>query len=537
MTVAEPVCVLIGALGGEGGGVLAAWITQAALAQDLPVQSTSIPGVAQRTGATSYYLEIYPRRGAELAGKEPIFALFPNPGTVDIVVTSELLEAARAMERGFVTPDRTTLIGSTHRIFAVAEKSVPADGRFDASRAHAAAAELAKRAVLSDFAGLAAAQNTSLNAILLGAIAGTGILPIEDDAFEDAIKAFGKAKDANLRGFKAGIDAVRDREAPPEPVAEIETKRPSPKGPKAQRLIDDAAQYPADVAELVPEAIARLVDFQDRRYATKYLKRLDRVVQAERDCQGEAFQFHLAREVARNLAVWMSFEDVIRVADFKTRPDRFARVRDEVGVAPGQPLALTEFLKPGAEEWCGLLPAFIGRPLLNMLKRRNWADRLNVAIRVRTTGIFGFSMMFLLAQLRMWRRFSMRFREEQKAIEAWLDLICRAVNEDYRFAVEIAALPVLRKGYGETLRRGVNKIDRIVEAIVMPGFSNGQSSAAAADAMRTLREAALADADDKGFDHLLAGLTSPAGLAGPAGPAGPEGTEGTATESSRQAAE
>ncbi|MHA1566422.1 MAG: indolepyruvate oxidoreductase subunit beta family protein, partial [Alphaproteobacteria bacterium] len=444
MSAAQPVCVLIGALGGEGGGVLASWITQAALAQDLPVQSTSIPGVAQRTGATSYYLEIYPRRGVELAGKQPIFALFPNPGTVDIVVASELLEAARAMERGFVTPDRTTLIGSTHRIFAVAEKSVPSDGRFDATRAHAAAAELCKRAVLSDFAQLAAAHNTSLNAVLLGAIAGTGILPIEDDAFEDAIKAFGKARDANLRGFRAGIGAVRDPGTATKlagQAAKTETKRYSPKGPRAQGVIDRAADYPSAVAENVPEAIARLVDFQDRRYATSYLKRLDRVIQAERDSQGEAFQFHLAAQVARNLAVWMSFEDVIRVADLKTRPDRLARVRDEVGVAPDQPLALTEFLKPGAEEWCGLLPTFIGRPLLNLLTRRNLVERFNVSVRVRTTGIFGFSMLFLLSRLRIWRRFSMRFREEQMAIEAWLDLLCRAMTQDYRFALEIAALP------------------------------------------------------------------------------------------------
>ncbi len=505
MTAAQPVCVLIGALGGEGGGVLASWITQAALAQDLPVQSTSIPGVAQRTGATSYYLEIYPRPNAELAGKQPIFALFPNPGTVDIVVASELLEAARAMERGFVTPDRTTLIGSSHRIFAVVEKSVPADGRFDATRAHAAAAELCKRAILSDFAQLAAAQSTSLNAVLLGAIAATGILPITDDAFEAAILAFGKAQDSNLRGFKAGIAAVREPVAAPK-LAQTPTKRPSPRAPKAKRMIDGAGEYPAAVAELVPEAIARLVDFQDRRYAAKYLKRLDRVVQAERDAEGEAFQFHLAREVARHLAVWMSFEDVIRIADLKTRPDRLARVREEVGVAPDQPLALTEFLKPGAEEWCGLLPSFIGRPLLNLAIRRNWAGRLNLAIRVRTTGIFGFSMLFLLARLRFWRRFSMRFREEQKAIEAWLELVCRALQQDYRFALEVAALPVLRKGYGETLRRGVSKIDRIVEAFVTPVLADGQAYAPATDAMATLREAALADADDKGFDHLLGGL-------------------------------
>jgi len=517
VSAAQPVCVLIGALGGEGGGVLASWITGAALAQGLPVQSTSIPGVAQRTGATAYYIEIYPRPAAELAGKEPVFALFPNPGTVDIVVASELLEAARAMERGFVTPDRTTLIGSTHRIYAVAEKSVPSDGRFDATRAHAAAAELSKRAVLSDFAKLARDHDTSLNATLLGAIAGTGILPIGDDGFEAAIQAFGKARDANLRGFKAGIELVRGTR-PPAP-ATAETKRPSPRTPVAKDLIDGATAYPRSMAATVHEALARLVDFQDRRYAQSYLDRLDRVIKAERDLQGEAFQFHLSGEVARQLAVWMSFEDVIRVADLKTRPDRLARIRDEVGAAPGQRLMLTEFLKPGVEEWCGLLPGIIGRPLFGMFARRNLTERFNIGIRVRTSGILGFTSLYLLARLRFWRRHSMRFHDEQQAIEAWLDMVCDALRQDYRFALEIVALAALRKGYGETRRRGVDKSDRIVEALVRPGLSHGQVAApAAAEAMRAVREAAMADADDTVFDRLLEGFAAAAANA-PAGQA------------------
>ncbi|MCX8230315.1 MAG: 2-oxoacid:acceptor oxidoreductase family protein, partial [Alphaproteobacteria bacterium] len=106
----RPICLIIGALGGEGGGVLADWITEAATAEGLPVQRTSVPGVAQRTGATTYYIEILPTKWDNLGSREPVFALFPNPGTLDLVVATEILEAGRAMERGFVTPDRTTLI-------------------------------------------------------------------------------------------------------------------------------------------------------------------------------------------------------------------------------------------------------------------------------------------------------------------------------------------------------------------------------------------------------------------------------------------
>ena len=111
--------VLIAALGGEGGGVMADWLMDAATASGFPAQATSIPGVAQRTGATTYYLEIFPARKDALDGKTPVFSLTPSPGNVDVMVASELIEAARAMQNGYVTPERSTLIASGHRIYAI----------------------------------------------------------------------------------------------------------------------------------------------------------------------------------------------------------------------------------------------------------------------------------------------------------------------------------------------------------------------------------------------------------------------------------
>jgi indolepyruvate ferredoxin oxidoreductase beta subunit len=64
----RPITILIAALGGEGGGVLTNWIVAAATDLGFPVQSTSIPGVAQRTGATTYYIEILPTPWSELGG-------------------------------------------------------------------------------------------------------------------------------------------------------------------------------------------------------------------------------------------------------------------------------------------------------------------------------------------------------------------------------------------------------------------------------------------------------------------------------------
>src|SRR3982751_6161257 len=216
----RPITILIAALGGEGGGVMADWLMEAATAADLPAQATSIPGVAQRTGATPYYLEIPRGRRGGLGGREPVLSLTPSPGNVDIMVASELVEAGRAMTNGYVNPERTTLIASTHRIYATIEKMQMADGRFEADKVIAAARELAKRAVLFDMRKLAQESGTVINAVLFGAMAGSGVLPLSREACENAIRKAGRGAEASLRGFAAGYEiALGQREAPGQAAA------------------------------------------------------------------------------------------------------------------------------------------------------------------------------------------------------------------------------------------------------------------------------------------------------------------------------
>ena len=120
-SAARPVCILIAALGGEGGGVLKDWVVHTAHAAGYPVQATSIPGVAQRTGATTYYVEIFPVTHEALGGRKPVLCLSPTAGQVDFFIGSELMEAARQMQAGLVT-GRTTFVASTHRVYTTAEK-------------------------------------------------------------------------------------------------------------------------------------------------------------------------------------------------------------------------------------------------------------------------------------------------------------------------------------------------------------------------------------------------------------------------------
>src|SRR5207247_4894300 len=150
------------------------WIVALAESQGWIAQSTSVPGVAQRTGATIYYVEMIPAR---TDAPYPVLSLMPVPGDVDVVVRAELMEAGRAIQRGLVTPDKTTLITSSHRSFAVQEKLVPGDGIGDSAKVYEAAETAAKRFVAFDMATLADSTGSAISAVLFGALAGAGALP------------------------------------------------------------------------------------------------------------------------------------------------------------------------------------------------------------------------------------------------------------------------------------------------------------------------------------------------------------------------
>jgi indolepyruvate ferredoxin oxidoreductase beta subunit len=490
----RPITVLIAALGGEGGGVLADWIIAAARAHDFPVQSTSIPGVAQRTGATTYYVEIYPAKASDLDGRHPVMTLTPAPGYVDVMVASELLEAGRAMQNGFVTPDRTTLIASTHRIYTVAEKMQMGDGRIDAARIVKAGQALAKRALLYDMQALAQSSGTVINAVLFGALAGSGALPLARTDCEAAIRELGKGAEASLKGFALGYERAAAG-AQPVTAAEASRLRAAP----TERL---RAGFPAEAQALLAEGVARCRDFQDLRYANLYLDRLEPITRLERDQGGGATGYRLTNETGRFLALWMCYEDVIRVADLKTRASRFERVRAEVGAKPGEPVHITEFLKPGVDELAALLPRGLSRALLGWADRRGLRHRLNVGLHVKTTSVTGFLMLRLLASGRRLRRLTARWHEEQALIERWLAAIAAAGARSLEVALEIALCGRLIKGYGDTHRRGEGNFLRIMDTLV-EGRTLPDDSARAA-AIRQARDAALADPEGRGLEQSLA---------------------------------
>jgi indolepyruvate ferredoxin oxidoreductase, beta subunit len=487
--VPEPITILIGALGGDGGGVLCGWIIAAAHSQGLGVQATQIPGVAQRTGATTYYLEVMSSRGPH----EAVLALNPAIGEVDIALATELLEAGRMIFNGFVTPDRTTLIASTHRVLAISERSAMGDGGFDVGRLLRAVKERSKAQILFDMEQTAEESGGVINAVLLGALAGSGKLPIPDGAFEAAIREGGKAVDTNLAAFAFGRGHARGELE--QAVREHRKRQAAAQG--VEDLIERARKgFPTASLDIVEEGIRRLSSYQDRRYAELYLDRLAGVDAA------------LVRDVARHLAVRMSFEDVIRVAQAKTSRERFARVRSEVRAKPHEPLRITEHFKPGIEEICAVLPVGLARRVMAWAERTGRLGKVHFSMHVRTTTVLGFARLRFLAALRWWRPHTWRYAEEQAEIEGWLAQIRAAQALSVELAREIAESARLIKGYGDTYKRGLGSYRRISEEIIAPALAGRMTPAKAIDAVANARVAALADPEGDALSRTLAAIAA-----------------------------
>jgi indolepyruvate ferredoxin oxidoreductase beta subunit len=484
----RPYTLLIAALGGEGGGLLTDWIVEACTHADLLVQSTSIPGVAQRTGATTYYVEMM--RAPPDAPAEPLFALYPAPGYVDMAVASELIEAGRLVENGFVTPDRTTLVASTHRIFSMAEKTAMGDGAFAAPKLIDAARAFAATPVLRDFAAAALACGGAVNSLLLGAMAAQVSFPLEAADLEAAIRARGVAVEANLRAFRAGV-ALAGAEEDIAPV-------PDAKGAVAATGTD-LQNFPETVRDILEAGVERLVDYQDRAYADLYLERLAPLRDAlGKDGEGQA----TLREAARYLALWMAYEDVIRVADLKSRASRHARVRRETGAQPGEPVKVREFFKPGIDEVATILPGLLSRPLVAWAERTGRRTSLNIPLHVRSDTVTGHLILRFVASLKGKRRRTHRFADEQALIERWLAAVHAAAHVSPGLAHETALCGRLVKGYGDTRARARQNFETIMDRFVQPALEGGDGDAA--PKVHEARDAALADEEGSALAALVA---------------------------------
>jgi indolepyruvate ferredoxin oxidoreductase, beta subunit len=510
----RPITLAILALGGEGGGVLADWIVAAAEGAGHTAQNTSVAGVAQRTGATVYYVEIFPPYEASANGRvrpEPVMSIFPTPGEVDIVIASELMESGRAIQRGFATPDRTTLITSTSRVYSIDEKMALGDGRVDDRELLDGARRSARRLVAADFARLAEENGSVISASLFGALAGSGALPFTREQFEAPIRRFGKSVEPSLAAFAAGFDvAIAPPAAEPADPADDDkaaeerrrnqvaaTDPESLVGPDLNALARRTLQLPAAARSMILHGLVRTAVFQDLDYAERYFERVARVAAVEPDRDGEA---RLTLEAARHIALWMCYQDTIQVAMQKTRRARMERVRREAKAKDDQLLEVREFLHPQIDEITDTLPTALGWTL----RRSKLFQRLvhkvtHKGMILNTTSVGGYTLLTTMARVRPMRPRSLRFGREQKAIEGWIEQALQVAPSDPALAREIFECQGVLKGYGSTWEHGSESF-----AALMDAARSLRGSADAAQRLAQLRAAALADEDGSELQTAVA---------------------------------
>ena len=310
------------------------------------------------------------------------------------------------------------------------------------------------------------------------------------------MRAFGRAYDA----------AVSEQRSPTPPPGTGTVLKHLP----ALRPIGDASfdalvertrqQFPAPVHRMIAAGLARVVDFQDVAYGTEYLDRLAPFAAIE----AGATDCPLTSAAAKQIARAMAYDDVIRVADLKTRGSRFERVRTEVAARPDQIVYATEFMHPRMEEVCGTLPAGLGlwieaSPRL-MAALRRVVDR---GRRVNTGTVVWFLPLYLLAGWRRFRRGTLRHRRETGHMQVWLDQALPAARRDTALGVELLEARRLVKGYSDTHDAGEGRFSRL-----MATAARLEGRADAADWVRRMREAALADAEGDALAETIKTIES-----------------------------
>ena len=346
------------------------------------------------------------------------------------------------------------------------------DGRLDDSLIHTLTQTLAREAILMDMESIRKAHQTAISAVLFGAMSGANVLPWSVEACEAVITASGKGVAASLAGFHAARQRALDAK-------------------NAVAVEQSVSPAQLKLSEVCALGEARCLDYQDAAYATEYRGLVSQA------CASQAMSDELTAawtEGARHLALWMCYEDLIRVADLKTKPERIARIRAEAQARDGQLVRVTEHFKPGIEEIASVLPQRLGRLLIQKTSERQ-KKKFQFGLHVRSTSLWGYLMLRGLARMRPLRRRSLRYHEEATARHAWWEAMRELAPKSPTFGLALASLPQVLKGYGDTQKRGRENYDRLWRTCVEPALTASEGLDAAGKNLDEAIKATLSNPD------------------------------------------
>lgn len=416
-----------------------------------------------------------------------------------MLIASELMEAGRAILRGFVTPDKTTLVASSHRILAVSEKQVPGNGGADGNVVAENLTTSALKTVCFDMEKIVLVNGSMISASLFGGLAQSGALPFTPEQFEEIIRASGRGVDASVGAFRDALTYDADA-VEPKTMASTHVEGPDSLLQQWDGLAARANAFPAPVNTMVLRGLQKSVDYQDMAYGKSYLDH----VQIFADLDNVERGYELTELAAKHMANAMCYNDILRVADLKTRPSRMTRLRKDQQIDADAPTRVTEYFHPRAQEIVATLPMRLGLRIEASPGFMRILTRLfDKGRRVRTDRIRGYTLLWLVAGLRPMRRKLLRHAQESKHLDRLIVQTREIAQHDYALACEMLRCQRLIKGYYDTHARGHSKYSKVMRAVDM---LVGRKDAA--DWVRRMRDAALSKEGMTALDGTIQTIAS-----------------------------
>jgi indolepyruvate ferredoxin oxidoreductase beta subunit len=215
-----------------------------------------------------------------------------------------------------------------------------------------------------DMGAIARESGTVVSAVMLGAIAGSGLFPFKREDYETVVRGgdtsapekVSKMAAASLRGFARAYDMVSQPRVQASMIKAMLASNDDDIRAPSVLPAEVAAQFPAQAHTMLSLGYARMLDYQDAATRSSTCERLARCWRPSAKPTRGRHDFATTREMARWLALWMAFDDIVRVADLKSRAPRWQRVQGEVKAGDDDLLQVYDHFKPGAPEFAALLP-------------------------------------------------------------------------------------------------------------------------------------------------------------------------------------
>ncbi|WP_068314437.1 indolepyruvate ferredoxin oxidoreductase family protein [Polycladidibacter hongkongensis] len=291
----EPVNLLVAGIGGMGVTTVAAVLAMAAHIQGLQASTLDMTGLAQKGGPVTSHVR-FAATDAQIEGPR-----VPT-GTLDVLLASDMLVAAKAEQLALLNSSRTLALANG-QVAPTSEFVMKQRQSYDTSAMVRALEEGAKRFVHHDMARIAEQLFGDMifaNMMLVGMAYQAGALPLSQEGIFAAIELNGAAAQQNQRAFLAG----RVLMAQP--------------GEILQALPKGEAQAALGLKELIKFYQQELEAYQDTAYGRRYRRLLDKL--RERDAEFGLGTMELTRTAAEMLYKVMAYKDEYEVARLYADP-------------------------------------------------------------------------------------------------------------------------------------------------------------------------------------------------------------------------